>query len=82
MSRKKSNGTKNNSSTSFLFIKNFFSKVGDINQNKFLKGLKEKKVESFYDERQKYTNLQTLGKIKKTVIKLDKMIRKLKNKIK
>ena len=51
---------------------NFFSKIGDINHNEFLKDLKEKKAESFYDERQKYTNLQTLGKIKKTVIKLDK----------
>ncbi len=50
----------------------FFSKVGDINDNKFLKNLKDKKVHNFYDERQKYTNLQTLGKIKKTVIKLDK----------
>ena len=53
-------------------LKNFFSKIGDINHNEFLKDLKEKKAESFYDERQKYTNLQTLGKIKKTVIKLDK----------
>ena len=53
-------------------LKNFFSKIGEIDNNKFLKNLLEKNVETFYDERQKYTELQTLGKIKKTVIKLDK----------
>ncbi len=53
-------------------LKNFFSKIGNINNNKFLNSLREKNIESFYDERQKYTDLQTLGKIKKTVIKLDK----------
>ncbi len=53
-------------------LKNFFSKIGDVNKNKFLNNLKENNVETFYDERQKYTDLQTLGKIKKTVIKLEK----------
>ena len=53
-------------------LKTFFSKIGDVKNNQFLKSLKEKKIESFYDERQKYTDLLTLGKIKKTVIKLDK----------
>ena len=53
-------------------LKNFFLKIGDINKNDFLNNLKQKKVDSFYDERQKYTELQTLGKIKKTVIKLEK----------
>ena len=53
-------------------LKNFFSKIGKIKNNEFLSNLKEKKVENFYDERQKYTNLMTLGKVKKTVIKLEK----------
>ena len=53
-------------------LKKFFLKIGEIDDNKFLKSLKEKKVENFYDERQKYTDLQTLGKVKKTAIKLDK----------
>ncbi len=53
-------------------LKNFFTKIGSINNNEFLKKLKDKNLESFYDQRQKYTNLETLGKIKKTAIKLDK----------
>ena len=53
-------------------LKYFFLKIGDVSKNKFLNSLKEKKAETFYDERQKYTDLQTLGKIKKTVIKLEK----------
>ena len=47
-------------------LKYFFLKIGDVSKNKFLNSLKEKKAETFYDERQKYTDLQTLGKIKKT----------------
>tara|TARA_B100001996_G_scaffold381592_1_gene371333 strand:+ start:1486 stop:3708 length:2223 start_codon:yes stop_codon:yes gene_type:complete len=53
-------------------LQNFFSKVNDIDKNKFLKNLKDKKVTNFYDQRQKYTKIETLGKIKKTVIKLEK----------
>ena len=36
-------------------LKNFFSKIGDFEKNKFLKNLKDKNIETFYDERQKYT---------------------------
>ncbi len=53
-------------------LQNFFLKIGNVDNNKFLKALKEKKVENFYGERQKYTDLETLGKFKKSVIKLDK----------
>ncbi len=53
-------------------LKNFFTKIGDIDNNEFLKELKNKDIESFYDQRQKYTNLETLGKIKKSAIKVDK----------
>ena len=53
-------------------LKNFFSKAEDVNDNKFLYSLKEKNLTTFYGERQKYTDLETVGKIKKTVIKIDK----------
>ncbi len=53
-------------------LDNFFNKIGNLNNNKFLNNLKEKNIKKFYNERQKYTNIQTLGKIKKSVIKVDK----------
>ncbi len=53
-------------------LQNFFHKIGDIDTNNFLNELKNKNLKSFYDQRQKYTNIETLGKIKKNVVKLDK----------
>ncbi len=53
-------------------LQNFFHKIGDIDTNNFLNELKDKNLKSFYDQRQKYTNIETLGKIKKNVVKLDK----------
>ncbi len=53
-------------------LNNFFSRIDDIEGNKFLNDLKNKKISNFYDQRQKYTKIETLGKIKKNVIKLDK----------
>ena len=53
-------------------LDNFFNKIGNLNNNKFLNNLKEKNIKKFYNERQKYTNIQTLGKIKKSAIKVDK----------
>ncbi len=53
-------------------LDNFFSRVGDIGSNPFLQNLKNKTINKFYDERQKYTNIETLAKIKKKVIKVDK----------
>ncbi len=53
-------------------LQNFLSKIESIEGNKFLKNLKDKKLEKFYDQRQKYTDIETLGKIKKSAIKLDK----------
>ena len=52
--------------------KNFFTKAGNLENNKFLKNLYDSKKETFYNERQKYTNIQTLGKIKNIAIKVDK----------
>ena len=53
-------------------LDNFFAKISNINNNGFLKNLKDKNIKKFYDERQMYTNIKTLGKVKKSVIKLDK----------
>ena len=53
-------------------LKNFFSRIDDFKNNKFLENLYKNKNENFYGERQKYTNIQTLGKIKQNPIKIDK----------
>ena len=53
-------------------LKNFFTKIDNINKNSFLENLKNQGLNNFYDQRQKYTNIQTLGKIKKLVLKVDK----------
>ncbi len=52
--------------------KNFFSKVDNIENNKFLKNLQDSKKENFYEERQKYTDIKTLGKVKNIATKIDK----------
>ena len=41
-------------------LENFFSKIGDVNNNKFLKNLKSKNLKKFYGKRQKYTDIETL----------------------
>ena len=53
-------------------VKNFFDRIDDFKNNKFLKDLSKTKDEKFYGERQKYTEIQTLGKIKPKAIRLDK----------
>ena len=53
-------------------VKNFFEKIDNIENNKFLENLAKSKDEKFYSERQQYTDIETLGKIKSKVIKLDK----------
>jgi len=53
-------------------LDNFFSKIGSIDNNPFLENLKKNSSKKFYDERQKYTNIETLAKIKKSVVKIDK----------
>ena len=52
-------------------VKKFFDKVDDFSGNNFLKNLSETKNQNFYGERQKYTNIETLGKVKKTASSLD-----------
>ena len=53
-------------------VKNFFEKIGSFENNEFLEKLSKSKNENFYGERQKYTNIETLGKIKRKAIKIDK----------
>ena len=53
-------------------LDNFFSKIDNAKLNPFLENLKSKDIKNFYGERQKYTNIETLGKIKKSVTKIDK----------
>ena len=53
-------------------IKNFFERIDDFENNKFLENLSKTKDENFYGERQIYTDIQTLGKIRPSAIKLDK----------
>ena len=52
-------------------VKNFFDKVDNFKGNDFLENLSKTKNENFYGERQKYTNIETLGKVKKTASSLD-----------
>ena len=52
-------------------VKNFYNKIDKFNGNNFLENLSKTKNENFYGERQKYTNIETLGKIKKTASSTD-----------
>jgi len=52
-------------------VQNFFDKVDDFKGNNFLENLSKTKNENFYGERQKYTNIETLGKVKKAATSLD-----------
>ena len=52
-------------------VKDFFDRVDEFKKNKFLENLSKTKNEDFYGERQKYTNIETLGKVKKTASSLD-----------
>ena len=45
-------------------VKFFVEKDSKLKINKFIKELYDKKVETFYSQRQIYTNLETLGKVK------------------
>jgi len=53
-------------------VKNFFERVDGFKGNKFLEDLSVSKNENFYGERQLYTNIETLGKIKPKALKLEK----------
>ena len=52
-------------------VENFFDKIDDFKGNNFLEDLSVNKDENFYGERQKYTNIETLGKVKKAASSID-----------
>ena len=52
-------------------LANFFSKIDNYKENIFLEDLAKTKNEKFYGERQKYTDIQTLGRVKKTALSVD-----------
>ncbi|MDC0167953.1 3-hydroxyacyl-CoA dehydrogenase NAD-binding domain-containing protein [bacterium] len=53
-------------------VKSFFKRIESFENNNFLENLSKNKDENFYGERQQYTQMETLGKIKPKAIKLDK----------
>ena len=53
-------------------VNNFFERIDNFKNNKFLENLSKSKDENFYGERQQYTEIETLGKVKPKAIKVDK----------
>ena len=53
-------------------VKNFFDRIDDFKGNKFLENLAKNMDENFYGQRQIYTDIQTLAKVRPTALKLDK----------
>ena len=54
-----------------ISVKNFFDRIDEYKDNDFLENLAKTKNETFYGERQKYTDIETLGKVKKTATSID-----------
>ena len=52
-------------------VNNFFNKIENYKGNKFLEDLAVTKNEKFHGVRQKYTDIETLGKVKKTATNID-----------
>jgi 3-hydroxyacyl-CoA dehydrogenase len=52
-------------------VANFFDKFKNYEGNKFLENLSKTKNENFHGVRQKYTEIETLGKVKKTASSVD-----------
>ena len=52
-------------------VANFFDKFKNYEGNKFLENLSKTKNENFHGVRQKYTDIETLGKVKKTAKSID-----------
>ena len=53
-------------------VKKFFEKIDNFENNTFLTSLSKTKDENFYGERQLYTQIETLGKMKPKALKIDK----------
>jgi 3-hydroxyacyl-CoA dehydrogenase len=52
-------------------VENFFNKIDEFDRNEFLENLSKSKNQDFYGSRQKYTEIETLGKVKKKAISVD-----------
>jgi 3-hydroxyacyl-CoA dehydrogenase len=52
-------------------VENFFNKIDEFEGNEFLENLSKSKNQDFYGSRQKYTEIETLGKVKKKAISVD-----------
>ena len=52
-------------------VENFFNKIDEFKGNVFLEGLSKSKNQNFYGTRQKYTEIETLGKVKKKAMSVD-----------
>ena len=52
-------------------VENFFNKIDEFKGNEFLENLFKTKNQNFYGSRQKYTEIETLGKVKKKAISID-----------
>ena len=52
-------------------VENFFNKIDEFKGNFFLEGLSKSKDQNFYGTRQKYTEIETLGKVKKKAMSVD-----------
>ena len=52
-------------------VENFFDKIDDFKGNAFLENLSQTKNQDFYGSRQKYTEIETLGKVKKKALSVD-----------
>ena len=54
-----------------ISVENFLNRVDEIEGNEFLENLSKTKNQDFYGSRQKYTEIETLGKVKKKAISID-----------
>ena len=52
-------------------VENFFNKIDEFKGNEFLEKLSVSKDQNFYGSRQKYTEIETLGKVKKKAMSID-----------
>ena len=52
-------------------VENFLNRVDEIEGNEFLENLSKTKNQDFYGSRQKYTEIETLGKVKKKASSID-----------
>ena len=52
-------------------VENFFNKIDSFEGNEFLENLSKNKNQDFYGSRQKYTEIETLGKVKKKATSVD-----------